>query len=174
MVFFESQCESAGVCVCSDASNINGRMVAGEASLSQFLLGEEYRREFSFIATTAEVQAKAGAKNSLEVSCAVNPILRSRTGWKRWESFFYTGFPHYESTAAWRISLSIIKTRVTGPAAGSASSNDHPEWMNSSLPARHLANGYPWLCIKPQLGRVHSSTVPAQNKEAALTIFMLA
>lgn len=170
-------CSAVCVCVCSYASNINGRMVAGEASLSQFLLGEEYRREFSFIATTAEVQAKAGAKNSLKVSCAVNPILRSPTGWNWWESllfFFYTGFPHYESTTARRISLSIIKTRVTGLVAGSAFNNDHPERMNSSIPAHHLANGYPWLCIKPQPGRVHSSTVPVQNKEAALTAFMLA
>lgn len=30
-------------CVHSDASNINGHMVTGEASLLQFLLGEEYK-----------------------------------------------------------------------------------------------------------------------------------
>lgn len=42
--YFKSLCEH----VCTDASNINGHMVAGEASLSQFLLGEECRRESFF------------------------------------------------------------------------------------------------------------------------------
>lgn len=42
--YFKSLCEH----VCTDTSNINGHVVAGEASLSQFLLGEEYRRESFF------------------------------------------------------------------------------------------------------------------------------
>lgn len=42
--YFKSLCER----VCTVASNINGHVVAGEASLSQFLLGEEDRGESSF------------------------------------------------------------------------------------------------------------------------------
>lgn len=61
--------------MCTDASNINGHMVAGEASLSQFLLGEEHRRESFFIATSSELQA--GDKNSLKASCTVIPISYS-------------------------------------------------------------------------------------------------
>lgn len=38
-----------------------------------FFWGENTEeKELLFIATTAELQAKAGAKNSLKVSCAVN------------------------------------------------------------------------------------------------------
>jgi len=67
--------------VCSDASNINGHMVAGgEASLSQFLFGGGViiQTRVSFIATTAEFWAKAASKNSPKVSCAVNPFVCSR------------------------------------------------------------------------------------------------
>lgn len=73
--YFKSLCER----VCTVASNINGHVVAGEASLSQFLLGEEDRGESSFHCDNYRV---AGDKNSLKVSCAVNPILCSHTGWK--------------------------------------------------------------------------------------------
>lgn len=57
------------VCVCKDASNINGHVVAGEASLSQFLLGEEYRRFFRRFARVA------GGKNSLKVCCKPTSAL---------------------------------------------------------------------------------------------------
>lgn len=40
--------------MCTDASNINGRMVAGEASLSQFLFGGGLTEESFFIATNTK------------------------------------------------------------------------------------------------------------------------
>ena len=54
-----------------------------------FFWGKNTEERVSFIATTAELQAKAGAKNSLKVSCAVNPILCSHTGWKKWKSILF-------------------------------------------------------------------------------------
>lgn len=60
--------------VCKEASNINGHVVAGEASLSQFLLGGEYRRFFRCFARVA------GDKNSLKVRFAVNQLTVGGSG----------------------------------------------------------------------------------------------
>lgn len=103
-----------------------------------FFWGKNTEERVSFIATTAELQAKAGAKNSLKVSFAVNPILRSHTGWKRWRIVFF-----------FILVLLIIIQQLCGlfvfiaafnhlaknvlPGAGLALNNNHPECINSCL-----------------------------------------
>lgn len=61
--------------VCTDASNINGRMVAGEASLSQFLFGEGGggTEESFFIATNTEFR-----KLTIKIARKL-PVLKQRT-----------------------------------------------------------------------------------------------
>lgn len=64
--------------MCTDASNINGRMVAGEASLSQFLFGGgAHRREFLY--SYKYQVSRAGDKNSPKApSCAKTKNSTSR------------------------------------------------------------------------------------------------
>lgn len=137
------------VCVCSDASNINGHMVAGEASLSQFLLGEEYRIESFFHCYNCWVaREREASKNNLKVSCAVNPFRSSHNGLEVVKNvYFYTGLTHYYLTNFSSLQLLIIQLRellswVLGSSLAQLSIITILKGY-SLIPAYHSANTYP-------------------------------
>ncbi len=135
------------VCVCSDASNINGHTVASEASLSQFLLGEEYRREFLSLLQLLSCKQRRALKIASRFHTPYTQFYALTLGGRGGKVCFFIP------------DLLIIIQQLCGlflfiTAFKHLAKNDSPvlaqlsitTFLNGLIPVYHLANGYPWLC----------------------------